>query len=93
MTGAAVLPVFAVVRVDRQVDIFVEPAVPDASVGEAHGGTPWASAAVCVGGEWWRRYVRAYPEQWLRVQPACVEDASAPPPGEVPRRKVRGGRG
>ena len=56
-----------------KVKLFIEPPLDDAATDGAARGGPhpallqWASVL--------ERYVKAYPDQWLLLRPALVEDA------------------
>jgi KDO2-lipid IV(A) lauroyltransferase len=72
-TGAPIVPIFSVRMPSGKVKLFIEPPI-DASAtdGASRGGShpallKWASVL--------ERYVKAYPDQWLLLQPALVEDA------------------
>ena len=67
MTGALVLPVFAILRADGLVDIEIDEPIetPD---GES------IPDGVRRGAESIERRVRKYPDQWLAAHPVCVED-------------------
>ena len=74
-TGAPIVPIFSVRMPDGKVKLFIEPPIDAAATeGAARGGPhpallKWASVL--------ERYVKAYPDQWLLLQPALVEDAAA----------------
>ena len=78
-TGAPILPIFSVRTGEGKVRLFVEPAIrvepanECANVTETGGPHPalleWAAVL--------ERYVRAYPDQWLVIQPALCEDVEA----------------
>jgi KDO2-lipid IV(A) lauroyltransferase len=92
-TGAPILPIFSVRTPEGKVKLFIEPAI---EAGErAAGGAPhpallrWAALL--------ERYVKTYPDQWLILQPALVEDdvktddrPTPSPPYSGERAGVRG---
>ena len=71
-TGAPILPIFSVRTPEGKVKLFIEPAIEAGD--RATDGAPhpallrWAALL--------ERYVTTYPDQWLLLQPALVEDAS-----------------
>jgi KDO2-lipid IV(A) lauroyltransferase len=64
-TGAPIVPVFAIRTPAGHVRLCVEPAILPDTVENA-----MAELAAVIG-----RYIRAYPEQWLMLQPAWCDDA------------------
>lgn len=71
MTGAPILPVFAVREDDGRVRLHVEPAI---TVDENTGGREATDAAMRGLTEVIERYVTAHPEQWLMLHPVWLED-------------------
>ena len=63
-SGSPIVPVFAVRRADGRIDLHVERAIEVVDVDSALGEI----AAVL------EKYIRAYPQQWLMLQPAWCED-------------------
>jgi KDO2-lipid IV(A) lauroyltransferase len=74
-SGAPIVPIFSVRTEDGKVRLFVEPAIhvrpvaPDETPGPHPALLQWAGVL--------ERYVRAYPDQWLMLEPALCEDARA----------------
>ena len=70
-TGAPIVPIFSVRIPDGKVRLFIEPAI-NVSETAGQGTDPallrWAAVL--------ERYVRAYPDQWLRLGPALMEDTN-----------------
>jgi KDO2-lipid IV(A) lauroyltransferase len=66
-SGAPILPTFCIRRPNGHVRLFSEPAI---YASEADGG----AAAMETIAQTLARYVKAYPEQWLNMQPAFCED-------------------
>jgi KDO2-lipid IV(A) lauroyltransferase len=71
-TGAPIVPIFSVRTATGTVRLFIEPAI-EVVASPATGPHPallrWAAVL--------EKYVRAYPDQWLMLQPALIEDADA----------------
>lgn len=71
-TGAPIVPIFSVRTPGGKVKLFIEPPIAPPERRAADGPHPallqWASLL--------ERYVRTYPDQWLLLQPALVEDAA-----------------
>ena len=70
-TGAPIVPIFSVRTPGGKVKLFVEDAIEVEPAPHAAGPHPallrWAALL--------ERYVRTYPDQWLILQPALVDDA------------------
>jgi KDO2-lipid IV(A) lauroyltransferase len=72
-TGAPIVPIFSVRTAEGKVRLFVEEPIHVAPDDSTSRGGPhpallqWAAVL--------ERYVRAYPDQWLMLQPALREDA------------------
>jgi KDO2-lipid IV(A) lauroyltransferase len=66
-TGAPIVPVFALRTTTGNVRLCVEPAIIPGTVESA-----MAQLAAVIG-----EYIRAYPEQWLMLQPAWCDDAKS----------------
>lgn len=70
-TGAPIVPIFAVRQADGRVNIFLEEPIDAQPVSlsrnEVHPALLQTAAVI-------ERYVRKYPDQWLRVQSAFCED-------------------
>jgi KDO2-lipid IV(A) lauroyltransferase len=77
-TGAPIVPIFSVRTEAGKVRLFVEPpidlAARSATDGAAHGAAESARSALLEWAAVLERYVRAYPDQWLLLEPALVED-------------------
>ena len=77
-TGAPIVPIFSVRTPAGKVKLFVEEAIEVGPAPHAAGPHPallrWAALL--------ERYVRTYPDQWLILQPALLEDA--PTTGATP---------
>ena len=71
-TGAPIVPIFSVRTPGGKVKLFIEPPIETDGLRATDGPHPallrWAALL--------ERYVRAYPDQWLLLQPALVEDAA-----------------
>ena len=78
-TGAPILPIFSVRTRDGKVRLFVEPAirVEPVDAGASATGTARPHPALLEWAAVLERYARAYPDQWLMVQPALYEDVEA----------------
>jgi len=78
-TGAPIVPTFSVRMPGGKVKLFIEPAI-EVGNKRAKDGAPHPALL-----EWARvleRYVKTYPDQWLLLQPALVEDkVPTPSPG------------
>ena len=69
-TGAPIVPIFSVRTPAGKVKLFIEPPIEPgarATDGPHPALLQWAALL--------ERYVRTYPDQWLLLQPALVEDA------------------
>jgi KDO2-lipid IV(A) lauroyltransferase len=66
VTGSPILPVFCVRDSDNRMQLFVEPAI----CGKDKDALEQLARVI-------EKYVRRYPEQWLMLHPACVEDQIA----------------
>ena len=79
-TGAPIVPIFSVRTEDGRVRLFVEPPIRvEPAPGDESGACrphpallQWASIL--------ERYVKAYPDQWLVLQPALCQDAEGRQP-------------
>ncbi len=72
ISGSPLVPVFAVRTNDGRCRLFAEPAIEVDPEAELVDGVHPALLEV---GKVIEKYVRAYPEQWLVLEPAFVEDA------------------
>ena len=79
-TGAPIVPIFSVRTPEGRVKLFIEPAVEVGDGGADAAMRQWAAVL--------ERYVKAYPDQWLVLQPALCEDADA-----AGRAEANGGPG
>jgi KDO2-lipid IV(A) lauroyltransferase len=71
-TGAPIVPIFSVRNPDGSVRVFIEEPIDAAAAGGAIAALDeWARVLEC--------YVQAYPDQWLMLEPALVEDHDATP--------------
>jgi KDO2-lipid IV(A) lauroyltransferase len=69
MTGAPVVPVFTMRMPSGRVRVMIEPAI---HVAPGEDAIALGKIAALL-----ERYVKAYPEQWLMLQPAWCEDAGS----------------
>jgi KDO2-lipid IV(A) lauroyltransferase len=80
-TGAPIVPIFSVRTAAGKVRLFVEPPIDLSGHTAARGARDGARSALLEWAAVLERYVRAYPDQWLLLEPALVEDK----PGDKPR--------
>jgi len=73
-TGAPIVPIFSVRLPDGKVKLLIEPPI-DAAAMDGAGAGP--HPALLKFASVLERYVKAYPDQWLLLQPALVEDAAS----------------
>jgi KDO2-lipid IV(A) lauroyltransferase len=78
-TGAPIVPIFSVRLPNGKVKLFIEPPIDAGATDGGPRGGP--HPALLKFASVLERYVKAYPDQWLLLQPALVEDT--PPKSQI----------
>ncbi len=73
-SGAPIVPIYSIRRPDGRIELFVEPAIRVGAGDDPDKATAQLARIL-------ERYLLAYPDQWLMIQPAWCEDQS---PDTVP---------